>query len=132
MLNVYRAVIESSNIFYHSMVWVDYTEGNAHIKQSCVNYFPNHRGDLPSLEILYLQCLLGRTTLISQDSSHLTHGLSVPLPSSRYIDSDPSKPGPTALVLAFPLSRSSPVKTEVIFSVHIFYHNLVYIILFIF
>ena len=43
MLNCYRAVIECSDIFYHSMVWVDYTEGNAQIKQSCENCFPNHR-----------------------------------------------------------------------------------------
>ncbi|KAK2169578.1 hypothetical protein NP493_1184g00004 [Ridgeia piscesae] len=42
-LNFYRAVIECSGIFYHSMVWVDYPEGNAQIKQSCENYFPNHR-----------------------------------------------------------------------------------------
>ena len=34
---------ECSDIFYHSMVWIDYTEGNAQIKQSCENYFPNHR-----------------------------------------------------------------------------------------
>jgi len=34
---------ESSDIFYHSMVWVNYTEGNAQIKQSCENCFPNHR-----------------------------------------------------------------------------------------
>ena len=59
-------------------------------------------------------------------------------------DSDPSKPGPTALVLAFSLNRSSPVKTEVIFShpqqthsplsdeflVCIFYHNLFHFIVF--
>ena len=32
-LNFYRAVIECSDIFYHSMVWVVYTEGNAQIKQ---------------------------------------------------------------------------------------------------
>ena len=33
---------ECSDIFYHSMVWVDYTEGNAQIKQSCENCFSNH------------------------------------------------------------------------------------------
>ncbi|KAK2175364.1 hypothetical protein NP493_737g00021 [Ridgeia piscesae] len=43
MLNVYRALIECSDIFYHSMVWVDYTEGNAQIKQSCEKCFTNHR-----------------------------------------------------------------------------------------
>ena len=37
MLNFYRAVIECSDIFYHNMVWVDYTKGNAQIKQSCEN-----------------------------------------------------------------------------------------------
>ena len=45
--------------------------------------------DLPSIEILYQQRLLGRATLISQDSSHPAHDLFEP------------KPGPTALVLAF-------------------------------
>ena len=40
MLNFYRAVIESVLIY---MVRVDYTEGNAQIKQSCENCFPNHR-----------------------------------------------------------------------------------------
>ena len=56
-------------------------------------------------------------------------------------DSDPSKPGPTALVLDFPLSLSKqkgffshpqqthiPISDE--FLVCIFYHNLLYIILF--
>ena len=33
---------ECSDIFYLSMVWIDYTEGNAQIKQSCENCFPNH------------------------------------------------------------------------------------------
>ena len=39
--------------------------------------------DLPSLEILYQQRLLGRATLIFQDSSHPAHDLFKPLPSSR-------------------------------------------------
>ena len=34
---------ECSDIFYHNMVWVDYTEGNAQIKQNCENCFLNHR-----------------------------------------------------------------------------------------
>ena len=38
-----QTVIECADIFYHSMVWVDYTEGKAQIKQSCENCFPNHR-----------------------------------------------------------------------------------------
>ncbi|KAK2171991.1 hypothetical protein NP493_1006g00010 [Ridgeia piscesae] len=33
---------EYSDMFYHSMVWDDYTEGNAQIKQSCENCFQNH------------------------------------------------------------------------------------------
>ena len=74
---------ECSDIFYLSMVWIDYTEGNAQIKQSCENCFPNHGRDLPSLEILYQQRLLGRATLISQDTSHPAHDLFEPLPSSR-------------------------------------------------
>ena len=39
--------------------------------------------DLPSLEILYQQRLLGRATLISQDTSHPARDLFEPLPSSR-------------------------------------------------
>ena len=39
--------------------------------------------DLPSLEILNQQRLLGRATLISQDTSHPAHDLFEPLPSSR-------------------------------------------------
>ena len=66
------------------MVWVDYTEGNAQIKQSCENCFPNHRQrPSQSEKILYQQRLLGRATLISQDSSHPAHDLFEPLPSSR-------------------------------------------------
>ena len=38
---------------------------------------------LPSLEILCQQRLLGRATLISQDTSHPAHDLFEPLPSSR-------------------------------------------------
>ena len=92
---------ECFDMVYHSMVWVDYTEGNAQIKQSCENCFPNHRQrpSLPSLEILYQQRLLGRATLISQDSSHPAHDLFEPL--HLVADSGPSKPGPTTLVLAF-------------------------------
>ena len=33
---------ECSDIFYHIMIWVDYTEGNAQIKQGYENCFPNH------------------------------------------------------------------------------------------
>ena len=43
--------------------------------------------------------------------------------------SDLSKPGPTGLVAAFPPSRTSPVKTEVIFLpsvVHIFHFQCVF------
>ena len=54
--------------------------------------------DLPSLEILYQQRLLGKATLISQNASQPAHDLFEPLVA----DSDPAKPGPTALVLAFP------------------------------
>ena len=55
--------------------------------------------DLPILEILYQQRLLGRATLISQDTSHPAHDLFEP--PHLVADSDPSKPGPTASVLAF-------------------------------
>ena len=50
------------------MVWVDYTEGNAQIKQVVKTAS---------------RILLGRATLISQDSSHPAHDLFEPLPSSR-------------------------------------------------
>ena len=98
--------------------------------------------DLPCFEILYQQRLLGRVTLISQDSFH---------PAMTYLnlfhlvaDSDPSKPGPTALVLAFSPSLQALSKQKWFFShpqqthipvsdkflVCIFYHNLLCIILF--
>ena len=88
---------ECSDIFYHSMVWVDYTEGNAQIKQSCENCFIGR--DLPSLEILYQQRRLRRATLISKDSSHPAHDLFQPLLSSCRFRS--IKTRPTGLVLAF-------------------------------
>ena len=57
------------------MVWIDYTEGNAQIKQSCENSSRIIGRDLSSLEILYQQRLLGRATLISQDTSHPAHDI---------------------------------------------------------
>ncbi|KAK2186913.1 hypothetical protein NP493_182g00020 [Ridgeia piscesae] len=98
---------------------------------------------LPSLEILYQQRLLGRATLISQDSSHPAHHLFDPLQSSRRFRSIKTRTSRFSTSF-FPLSRSSPVKTEVIFShpqqthiplsdeflVCIFYYTLLYNILF--
>ena len=127
------------------MVWVDYTEGNAQIKQSCENCFPNHRLRPSSFEILYQQRLLGRTTLISQDSSHPAHDLFEPLPSSRRFRSIKTRTNrfstrffPLAVqalskqkgFFSHPQQTHIPISDE--FLVCIFYHNLLYIIFFIF
>jgi hypothetical protein len=81
MLNFYRAVIESVLIFSIT-VW--FTQKETLRLNRVVKTASRIIGrDIPSLEILYQQRLLGRATLISQDSSHPTHDLFEPLPSSR-------------------------------------------------
>ena len=81
MLNFYRAVIESVLIFSIT-VW--FTQKETLRLNRVVKTASRIIGrDIPSLEILYQQRLLGRATLISQDSSHPAHGLFEPRPSSR-------------------------------------------------
>ena len=143
MLNFYRAVIESVLTFSITVWFGSITQKETLRLNRVVKTASRIIGrDLPSLEILYQQRLLGRATLISQDTSHPAHDLFKI--SHLVADSDPSKSGPTALVRAFSHSRSSPVKTGVIFShpqqthsplsdeflVGIFYHNLLYFIFF--
>ena len=86
MLNFYRAVIESVLTFSIS-VWfgsIIYTQKETLRLNRVVKTASRIIGrDLPSLEILYQQRLLGRATLISQDTSHPAHDLFEPLPSSR-------------------------------------------------
>ncbi|KAK2182952.1 hypothetical protein NP493_330g01025 [Ridgeia piscesae] len=84
MLNFYRAVTESVLVF-SIKVWLGSIIQNETLRLNRV-VKPASRiigRDLPSLEILYQQRLLGRATLISQDSSHPAHDLFEPLPSSR-------------------------------------------------
>ncbi|KAK2166363.1 hypothetical protein NP493_1325g00014 [Ridgeia piscesae] len=76
MLNFYRAVIESVLIFYITVWFGSITETEPLRVYRVVKTASRIIGrDLPSLEILYQQRLLGRATLISQDSSHPAHDL---------------------------------------------------------
>ena len=111
MLNFYRDPIESVLIFSIT-VWFGSITQKVTLRLSRVvkNVSRIIGRDLPSLQILYQQRLLGRATLISQDSSHPAHDLFEPLPSSRRFRSIKTRTN-----LVFPPSRSSPVKTEVIF-----------------
>ncbi|KAK2163954.1 hypothetical protein NP493_1435g01052 [Ridgeia piscesae] len=83
MLNFYRAVIESVLIF--SITWFGFITQKETLRLKRVVKTASRIIDreLPSLEILYQQRLLGRATLVSQDSSHPAHDLFEPLPSSR-------------------------------------------------
>ncbi|KAK2173940.1 hypothetical protein NP493_839g01083 [Ridgeia piscesae] len=90
MLNFYRAVIESVLIF--SITQKETLRLNRVVKTA--SQFIGR--DLPSLEILHLQRLLGRATLISQDSSHPAHDLFEPLPSSRRFRSIKTRPTSTS------------------------------------
>ena len=84
MLNFYRAVIESVLTFSISVWFGSITQKETLRLNRVVKTASRIIGrDLPSLEILYQQRLLGRATLISQDTSHPAHDLFEPLPSSR-------------------------------------------------
>ena len=84
MLNFYRAVIESVLTFSISVWFGSITQKETLRLNRVVKTASRIIGrDLPSLEILYQQRLLGRATLISQDTSHPVHDLFEPLPSSR-------------------------------------------------
>ena len=84
MLNFYRAVIESVLTFSISVWFGSITQKDTLRLNRVVKTASRIIGrDLPSLEILYQQRMLGRATLISQDTSHPAHDLFEPLPSSR-------------------------------------------------
>ena len=84
MLNFYRAVFESVWIFSIT-VWFGLITQKETLRLNIIVKTASRiiGGDLHSLEILYQQRLLGRATLISQDSSHPAHDLFEPLPSGR-------------------------------------------------
>ena len=110
LLSCYR---ECPHIFNHSMVLGFDSDGKAQIEKSCKHCFQNNWQRPLRLEPLYQQRLLGRAILPSHDSSHPSHDLSDPLPSSRRFRS--IKPRTNRFSNSFPPSRTSPVKTEVIF-----------------
>ena len=111
MLNFYRAVIESVLIFSITVWFRSITHKEPFRVIRVVKTASRIIGrDLPSLEILYQQRLLGRATLISQDSSQPAHDLFVPLPSSRRFRS--IKTRTNRFSTCFFLSRSSPVKQK--------------------
>ena len=84
MLNFYRAVIESALIFSITVwFWLITQKETLRLNRVVKTSSRIISRDLSSLEILYQQCLLGRATLISHDSSHPAHDLFEPLPSSR-------------------------------------------------
>ena len=84
MLNFYRAVIESVLTFSISVWFGSITQKETLRLNRVVKTASRIIGrDLPSHEILYQQRLLGRATLISQDTSHPAHDPFEPLPSSR-------------------------------------------------
>ena len=84
MLNFYRAVIESVLIFSITVWFRSITQKETlRLNRVVKTAFRIIGRDLPSLEILYQQRLLGRATLISQDSSYPAHDLFEPLPFSR-------------------------------------------------
>ena len=84
MVNFYRAVIKSVLIFSITVWFGSITQKETLWLNRVVTTASRIIGrDLPNLEILYQQRLLGRATLISQDRSHPAHDLLEPLPSSR-------------------------------------------------
>ncbi|KAK2188224.1 hypothetical protein NP493_139g01016 [Ridgeia piscesae] len=84
MLNFYRAVIEIVLLFSITVWFGSITQKETLRLNRVVKTASRIIGrELPSLEILYQQRLLGKANLISQDSSHPAHDLFEPLPSSR-------------------------------------------------
>ena len=84
MLNFYRAVIESVLIFSITVWFGSITQKETLRLNRVVKTASRIIGrDLPSLEIVYQQRLLGRATVITQDSSHPAHDIFEPLLSSR-------------------------------------------------
>ena len=139
MLNFYRAVpIFSITVWFGSITQKETLRLNRVVKTASRII----GRDLPSFEILY-QRLLGRATLISQDSSHPAHDLFEPLPSSRRFRSIKTRTNCFSTSF-FPLAIQALSKLKWFFShlqqthiprsdeflVCIFCHNLLYIILF--
>ena len=114
MLTFYRAAVESV-LTFSIIVWF----GSITVKEKLIlnrvvkTAFRIIGRDIPSLESLYQQRLLGRATLISHDSSRPAHDLFDPLPSSRRFRS--IKTRTNRFCSNPPSSHTSPVKTEVIF-----------------
>ncbi|KAK2171301.1 hypothetical protein NP493_1082g00026 [Ridgeia piscesae] len=114
MLTFYRAAIESV-LTCSITVWF----GSITVKEKLrlnrvVKTASRIMGrDLPSLESLYQQRLLGRASLISHDSSRPARDLFDPLPSSCWFRS--IKIRTNRFNSTFPTSRTSPVNTEGIF-----------------
>ena len=141
MLNFYRAVTESVLVFYITVWFGSITQKETLRWNRVVKTASRIIGrDLSSVEILYQQRLLGRATLISQDSSHPAHDLFEPRPSSRRFRPIKTRTNRFSTSV-FPLAVQALSKQKWFFSrpqqtlsdeflVCIIYHNLLYIILF--
>jgi len=140
MLTFYRAAIESV-LTFSITVWFGYITVKEKLILNRVVKTASRiiDRDIPSLESLYQERLLGKASPIFHDSSHPANDLCDPFHLAAGLD--PSKPGPTGFVAISPLSHTSPVKTEVGFLPSVVfhfpvgfmcipYHNLLYIILF--
>ena len=143
MLNFYIYVMESVLIFSITVWFGSITQKEMFRLNRVAKTASRIIGrDLPSLEILYLQSLLGRATIISQYSSHPAHDLFEPLPSSRRFRSIKTRTNrfstsffPLAVqalskqkcFLSHPQQTHIPLSDE--FLVFIFYHNLLFFIL---
>ncbi|KAK2180078.1 hypothetical protein NP493_457g03020 [Ridgeia piscesae] len=113
MLTFCRSPIESV-LTFSITVWFGYTTVKEKLRLNRVVKTASRimGRDLPSLE-LYQQRLLGRVILISHDSSHPPHDLFNLLPFSRLFRS--IKTRTNRFSTSFPPSRTSIVKTKVIF-----------------
>ena len=114
MLTFCRSPIESV-LTFSITVWFGYTTVKEKLRLNRVVKTASRimGRDLPSLESLYQQRLFGRVILISHDSSHPPHDLFNLLPFSRLFRS--IKTRTNRFSTSFPPSRTSIVKTEVIF-----------------
>ncbi|KAK2177780.1 hypothetical protein NP493_578g00012 [Ridgeia piscesae] len=116
ILTFYRAAVESV-LTFSIIVWF----GSITVKEKLIlnrvvkTAFRIIDRDIPSLESLCQQRLLGRATLISHDSFHPAHDLFDPLPSSRRFRSIKTRTNRFRSNPPPPSSHTSPVKTEVIF-----------------
>ena len=121
MLTFYRPAIESVLTFSITLWFGSITVKEKFILNRVVKTASTVIGrDLPSLESLFQQRLLGRAILISHDSSHPANDLFDPLPSSRRFRSIKTRTNRFSSAF-FTTSRTSPVKTEVIFLPYVVY-----------